>query len=196
LLVLVVLGLVTGCESPGRSLDKSAVDQIRDGQTTRAEVERIFGEPKEMTKSPAGKTLYHYERFYGPFNSGQAGMAAPFADESSLLILTVLFNPGDIVEKHLYSQTKPDVSRRMLRAGVKLGTDELARIVPEKTTRAELASWFGPHWSEELTLSGHTMVVWVYADAFNVTGRVAGQALQVIVDETGKVLTFRVTKQD
>ncbi len=108
----------------------------------------------------------------------------------------MLFNPGDVVEKHLFSHTKPDVSRRMLRAGRKLGTDELARIIPEKTTRAELTSWFGPHWSEELTLSGNVMVVWLYADGFNVTGRVAVQALQVIVDETGKVSTFRVTKQD
>jgi hypothetical protein len=47
-----------------------------------------------------------------------------------------------------------------------------------------------------LTLSGQVVVAWLYADAFNVTGRVDVQALQVILDDAGKVATFRVTKQD
>ena len=195
-LTLVVLGLVAGCESPGRSLAKSAVDQIQDGQTTRIQVDEIFGEPKQMTKSPAGKTLYYFERFYGPSESGSFGAATPFADESDLLILTVLFDSSDVVEKHLFSHTKPDVSRRMLRAGRKLGTEDLARIVPQKTTREELTSWFGPHWSEELTLSGQVLVMWLYADAFSVTGTVNIHALQVIMDDAGKVSTFRVTRRD
>jgi hypothetical protein len=115
-----VLILFTGCESPGRALAKSAVGQIRDGQTTRAEVDKIFGEPRQMTKSPAGKTLYAYHRFYGPSSTG-----GPFADESHLLVLTVLFSPSDVVEKHLFSHTRPNVSTRMGRAGREFTTEEL-----------------------------------------------------------------------
>ncbi|HEY0550724.1 MAG TPA: hypothetical protein VGF13_14055, partial [Verrucomicrobiae bacterium] len=62
-LVLLAFGLLAGCESPGRALEKSAVEKIRDGQTTKAEIDAIFGEPMQMTKSPAGHTLYYYKRF-------------------------------------------------------------------------------------------------------------------------------------
>ena len=188
--------LLAGCESPGRSLAKSAVDQIRDGQTTRAEIEKVFGEPLQMTKSPAGRTLYLYQRFYGPDMYHPSGIPAPRRDESNLFVLSVLFNPSDIVEKHLYSHTQPDIDRMRLSAGRKLGSEQLAKIQPQKTTRAELATWFGPHVVEFLTLDGRKQVNWEYADAYNIGGRVEVQALEVIVDDSGTVLSFRVTKRD
>ncbi len=191
-LALLAIGLLAGCETPGQALKKSEVEKIRDGQTTKAEVDKIFGQPTQMTKSPEGRTLYYYERFYGP--STQIG--TPFGDESNLLILSVLFNATGVVEKHLYSHTQPNVDRRMASAGHRLGPDELNRIIPKKTTRTELAAWFGAHWSEQLTLSGHRLVTWLYLDAFNLTSRVDVQALEVIVDDSDTVLNFRVTKKD
>jgi outer membrane protein assembly factor BamE (lipoprotein component of BamABCDE complex) len=188
--------LLAGCETPGRSLAKSAVDQIRDGQTTRPEIDKVFGEPMQMTKSPEGHTLYLYQRFYEPDHYNPSGFAAPRRDESNLLLLSVLFNPDGVVQKHLYSHTQPDIDRIHLSTGRKLGPEELGRIVPQKTTRDELASWFGAHWYEELTLSGHRLVAWLYADAYNVGGRVEVQALEVVLDDTGIVQTFRVTKRD
>jgi hypothetical protein len=149
----------------------------------------------QMTKSPAGRTLYLYQRYYGPDRYDPSNFA-PRRDESNLFLLSVLFSPEGIVEKHVCSHTQPDVDRIRRSAGRKLGQEELGRIVPEKTTRAELAAWFGPNWSEELTLSGHRLVVWLYADAYNVGGRVEVQALEVVLDDAGKVLTFRVTKRD
>jgi outer membrane protein assembly factor BamE (lipoprotein component of BamABCDE complex) len=195
-LLLLAFGFLAGCESPGRALAKSAVDQIRDGQTTKAEVEMVFGEPMQMTKSPTGSALYLYQRFYGPDRHDPSSFAAPRRDESNLLVLSILFNSAGIVAKHIYSHTQPDFNRVRQNTGRKLGQEELGRIVPEKTTRAELAAWFGPNWSEELTLSGHRLVVWLYADAYNVGGRVEVQALEVLLDEAGRVLTFRVTKRD
>lgn len=191
LLTLAILALATGCETPGQSLAKAAVDQIRDGTTTRGEIEKIFGQPKQMTRSPQGKTLYYYERFYGPSQSSMA-----FADEAHLMVLTVLFGANDLVEKHHYSHTKPDVNRRMARAGQKFESSDLARITPQKTTRAELNSWFGPHWAEQLTLSGHVMIVWLHVNAMNAIGRVETEALEVLMDNSGKVATFRVTRRD
>lgn len=195
LLLVTGVGFLTGCESPGRLLERSAVDQIRDGQTTRAEVDGIFGEPKQMTRSPAGQTLYYYRRFYGPFDYGRSSFTTPGQDEASLLILTVLFDPDDVVAKHLFSHTRPDVSRRLASAGRRLSAEELRRITPGKTTLAELGAWFGPCWSEQLTLSGARLVTWMRADAAMATGRVDVEALEVIVDENDKVASFRVTKQ-
>jgi outer membrane protein assembly factor BamE (lipoprotein component of BamABCDE complex) len=186
--------LLAGCESPGRSLAKSAVDQIRDGQTTQAEVDRIFGEPMQITRSPDGRTLYLYQRFYGPDRYNPS--LPPRRDESNLQLLSVLFNPAGVVQKHLYSHTQPNIDRIQLTTGRKLGSEDLGRITPGKTTRAELATWFGSHWSEELTLSGHRLISWLYADAYNVGGRVEVQALEVVLDDTGIVQTFRVTKRD
>ena len=190
------VAFLAGCESPGRSLAQSAVDQIRDGQTTRAEIEKIFGEPLQMTKSPAGKTLYLYQRFYGPDVYSRTSIASPRRDESHLFVLSVLFNPADVVEKHLYSHTLPDIDRLRLSAGRRLNSEQLAQIQPQKTTHAELATWFGPHVSEFLTLNGSRQVNWEYADAYNVGGRVELQVLEAIVDDAGTVQSFRVTKRD
>ena len=194
--MLLAVCLLAGCESPGRSLAKSAVDQIRDGQTTKAEVEKIFGEPMQMTKNPSGHTLYLYQRFYGPDHYDPSSYAPPRRDESNLLLLSILFNPEGIVQKHLYSHTQPNIDQIQLSTGRKLGQEELGRIAPQKTTRTELANWFGPHVSEELTLSGHRLVVWYYADAYNFSGRAEVQALEVVLDDAGLVQTFRVTKRD
>lgn len=195
-LALLTLGLVVGCETPGRSLAKSAVDQIRDGQTTQAEIDKTFGEPMQMSRSPEGRTLYYFQRYYGPDRVDSSGFAAPRRDEANLLILTVLFNSAGIVEKHLHSHTQPNIDRIQLSAGRKLGQDELKRIVPMKTTRAELGTWFGPHWSEELTLSGHRVIVWLYASGYNLSGGIEMQALEVVLDDAGTVHTYRVTKRD
>src|SRR6185369_8773944 len=181
---------VAGCETPGHSLDESAVAQIRDGLSTKADVGRIFGEPTQMTKSDAGKTLYYYERFYGPSARETA------FDESHLLVLTVLFDSAGVVEKHLHSHTKPDVSARTLRFGRKLDAEQLARIVPKKTKCADLESWFGPYALEMLTLNGDRLVRWEYANGYNVAGQMDSQILDVIVDEGGSVSIFRVTKRD
>ena len=188
--------LLAGCESPGRSLAKSAVEQIRDGQTTRAEIEKIFGEPLQMTKSPAGRTLYLYQRFYGPDMPSRTSIASPRRDESNLFVLSVLFSPADIVEKHLYSHTQPDIDRMRLSAGRKLSSEHLAKIQPQKTTRAELTTWFGPPVTEFLTLDGRKQVNWEYVDAYNIGGRMEVQVLEAIVGESGTVLSFRVTKRD
>ncbi|MBK8001188.1 MAG: hypothetical protein IPK15_21365 [Verrucomicrobia bacterium] len=195
-LLLLCLALLAGCETPGRSLAKSAVDQIRNGQTSKAEIDKIFGEPMQMMKSPEGRTLYLYQRFYEPDRYDPNGFASPRRDESNLLILSVLFDPTGVVEKHLFSHTQPDIDRTLWRTGRKLSAEDLARITPEKTTRAELAKWFGQHWSEELTLSGRRLVLWYYADAYNVGDRVEVQALEVLFDDAGTVLTLRVTKRD
>ena len=194
LFCLLTFCFLTGCESPGRALKQSAIAQIRDGQSTVADIEKIFGEPMQMTKSPNGAMLYYYERFYGP--SVMGGSTDPRRNESDLLGLSVLFNPSGVVQKHLYSHTRPDIDRRMLNAGQKLNADLLKNVTPRKTTREELAAWFGAPWSEQLTLSGHRLLLWLYADALNVTGRVDVQALEVVVDDRGTVLDFRVTKRD
>ncbi len=39
-------------------------------------------------------------------------------------------------------------------------------------------------------------MLWYYADAYNVGDRVEVQALEVLFDDAGTVLTFRVTKRD
>ena len=45
-LVLMVLPLmISGCASTGQQMDKSKVDQIKKGVTTRAELEQMFGVP-------------------------------------------------------------------------------------------------------------------------------------------------------
>ena len=143
-----------------------------------------------MTKSHEGKTLFYYERFYGP-----SAQASAFSDESHMLALSILFNSRDVVEKHLYSHTNPDVNRRSTRVGRKLSEHELARIVPGRTTRAELSTWFGPHWSDRLTFTGGRQLVWLYADGYTLASNVALQALEVLVDEAGTVQNFRTTNR-
>lgn len=195
-LAMTVAAMFCGCETPGHSLAESAVGQIRDGQSTRAEIDRVFGEPSQVTSSPDGRTLYLYQRYYGPDQFDPNGFAVPRRDEANLILLSVLFSPAGTVEKHLRSHTRPSIDRIQLSTGRKFSPEALARISPGKTTRADLTGWFGAQWSEQLTLSGHRLALWFHADAYNLSNGVETQALEVVMDDAGNVHTYRVTKHN
>lgn len=52
--------LLSSCVGMNRKLDSNAVSQIRNGQTTEAEVRRLLGSPDQITRTGDGRTTYLY----------------------------------------------------------------------------------------------------------------------------------------
>ena len=46
------LAVLCGCFSVGRQIDMAAVDQIKEGQTTKADLKKLLGSPDSMGRDP------------------------------------------------------------------------------------------------------------------------------------------------
>ncbi len=66
-IVLVMLATVAcgGCISMGKHIDQQSLAQIRIGVSTRAEVEKLFGSPQEISETPTGGKTLTYGHFSG-----------------------------------------------------------------------------------------------------------------------------------
>ena len=60
LALALMASLIAGCASYGRKLDESAVDKIKKGETTRAEVLKSLGSPDQMTRNGSGDVTFQY----------------------------------------------------------------------------------------------------------------------------------------
>lgn len=189
----VSLIFVLGCAAPGRFLGPAAVQQLHQGQS-RAEVVKIFGEPREVTTGAGNRTLYAYYRFDAPIGASNSDFISPFRDDAKARTLTILLNDQDGVEKFLFSESKPDLNRSSGRVGRKITAAELAKIESNKTTRQELCALLGPPYAEMLTLEGNIKLVWVYFEIM--AGGASSQDLEVLVDGGGKVVTFQQTRRE
>jgi len=194
-LVLSILGCFgIGCVSSGRLLTQSAIQKLREGQP-RNEVLQIFGEPEELIKGEGSHVLFLYRYFDVPIGaSSPGGIISPGRDEAKVRTLSVLFNEQDQVEKYLFSESKPNLSRMTGRLGYPISAEALSKIEPQKTTRQDLVARFGPPIAEELTLRGVRKLIWVYIE-YMATG-VQQQGVEVLLDDGDRVVSFRRTNSD
>jgi outer membrane protein assembly factor BamE (lipoprotein component of BamABCDE complex) len=59
LCILAAAALLCGCVSVGRKIDQSKVEQIKPGETTRAQVLQLIGSPDQMTTT-GGTVIFSY----------------------------------------------------------------------------------------------------------------------------------------
>jgi outer membrane protein assembly factor BamE (lipoprotein component of BamABCDE complex) len=147
----------TGCETPAQRLDSKAVETIKPGVTTRQEVLKEFGAPRE-TLTAGNRTLLIYKRFY----SGVPSHYGPTTD-SYLLVLSVLFNSDDrVLRKHYSSHALDTFYYGGRSVGTKIEDKTVAQIQPRVTTRKEALALLGEPTQETLTTGGHLVVDWAY----------------------------------
>src|SRR5690349_18072662 len=181
--------VLVGCSTAAKRLEPSLVNQIKEGVTSRREVERQFGKPQTAILGSNRKTLAVYE--YGRLN--------PTAEPTSLSVLptrmgtvflrtlTVLYSPTDTVEKAVFHESATPYERNMssVSAGLTIGEGDLAFIKGGSTTSAELRKRFGPPMGKTLTVEGQVVLLWYYGKA---TGRFEPrfkrQTLMVQVDSS------------
>lgn len=89
-----VLAAIVGCATVGNDFATHNVDQIRIGETTRAEIQELFGEPWR-TGIEDGKRTWTYGKYKW----------SAFGDAETT-DLVVRFNPDGTVSSYVYNTTE------------------------------------------------------------------------------------------
>jgi outer membrane protein assembly factor BamE (lipoprotein component of BamABCDE complex) len=118
------LTLPFGCASRGTAFDVDKLPLIEEGVTTRAEIERWFGQPITVRSRPSGFAIYRYfheeetRRDTGFFSRigrliaallGRPGVVSPVDVEYKNTVrheLVLLFDPDGIVTEVGYERTE------------------------------------------------------------------------------------------
>ncbi len=178
---------LAGCQTPAQRLARPAVEQVRDGVTTQAEVLREFGPPKETIRGD-GRTLLVYSR-------GRLGAPPHYApmEASQLTVVSFLFGPDDRLLRKLYShhEIQTTFGAGIITLGRDLSADAIDQIHPGRTTLEEAKRLLGEPTAEGLTLDGSLLVDWAFRDArFVGTGRF--QLFRVYFNEANVVTATKV----
>jgi len=188
LFVLALGCWLAGCVTPAERLDVEVIQTIREGISTRAEVEKLLDRPYSMVTGANGRTLAFYE--FADFS--RSGFAGP----RQLLTrrLSVLYNSDFVVERKLLSAsaTAYHVGWRD-RLGHPLDRSEVIQAMRPQVTRAELIERFGPPTVETLTIDGGTAGGWVALEqASGWRGGLREQILEVTFDENGVARDYKI----
>ena len=169
LIFVATMLLITGCSSPGRHLEPALVGQIREGVTTRQEVEKQFGQPRNTMNGSNRRTLVIYE--YGQLKPNAEPASASVLPTPMgtvwLRTLSILYDERNTVEKALFYQSTTPYERNMssISAGNVVGEKELASIKTGETTASDLRKSFGSPMSKTLNVDGELVLGWFYGKA-------------------------------
>jgi len=100
ILALVFLA-IGGCASVGTKIDMAQVQQIKKGSTTRADMERMFGKPMNVSLMPDGRTMAMW--FYSKASNNVQNFI-PVVNlvqtkiDTQTQTLQVFFSPDGVVE--------------------------------------------------------------------------------------------------
>jgi hypothetical protein len=98
--VLILLMVLSGCVwKGGQQVEQKAVEQIKKGVTTRAEVERLLGSPTSVTIIPGGHGRI---LMYSSWELKAVPLPVPFSPRSRTRnqMLQINLNKDDIVEDY------------------------------------------------------------------------------------------------
>ncbi len=168
------------------------MNQIQEGTTTRAEVEKTFGPPRRVARGANQKTLtlhsYHIDRH----NPGWVGVAEGIAGSIVLRNLTVLYDTNQVAEKFLFDQSSTTVRR--YKGGLYFGWSpanvDFSKIIKGITSRGELLLWYGVPTMQTMNTDGDRMLCWGYMGIgrFGIENR--EQEFRVVLDQDDFVKDF------
>ncbi len=169
LTLLIPLCVLSGCMTPGQSLDTKSIQQLHEGQS-QGEVHAIFGPPLESATGGNGNTLELFQFVSRKSTSGRIHRTAVFRT------LHVLYNAQGRVEKYRFhvGELRGNVGRDgKWRMGHPFDPVKLSGIQRGLTTRDELTAWFGPAAVEGLSIDGNPSASWYYGEGATLheTGR-------------------------
>ena len=120
--VVCVAVLLGGCATyqSGNDFNESQIDEIEQGQTTKADIEQWFGSPTGTgTQYIDGENMEHYTYSYSE-GGATAESYIPFVGaflggvEAESKTLHVYFNEEDVVRRHSYSEQSHDTQNTNL----------------------------------------------------------------------------------
>lgn len=192
----ILLIAITGCVSPAKKLDPSLVSQIKEGVTTRQEVETLFGQPREAATGANQKTLAYYRFQQAYRNPGWVGAYEGHLGSVGIRTLSVLYDNKETVEKFLVSQSNTVVSRdeNGISAGRIIPEETFAKIIKGITSKGEVIQWLGPATTKTLTVEGDQWFRWNFARKGRWAADNQVQEFGVIFDDENFVKDFGVIK--
>jgi outer membrane protein assembly factor BamE (lipoprotein component of BamABCDE complex) len=137
-LLCIIIGLaLVGCVSVGRKLDQSKVEQIKKGETSRAQVLQLVGSPEQIMRYGNGQTTFSYHFIRAtPKASNFIPIAGAFAGGAKVQneMLMVTFGTNGIVSDVVSTigATEADTG---FSAASAAGTNDLAPVVNSKRGR-------------------------------------------------------------
>ena len=118
---------LAGCYSTGRKIDQAAVDTIKKGETTRAQVINMLGSPEAITRTGSGDTVYIYNYIRSTAKPATfIPYIGPFVGGANIQhqMTSVTFGPDGVVKD--FSSTQGSTESGMgLAAGGKAETPEV-----------------------------------------------------------------------
>jgi len=139
-LVIITLGVWTGCTSLRETLDSSLLEKLHTGQN-RAEVLDVLGPPNSSAGGANGKTVDHYIHDELVFSASSAASAAR---DLKIRSVSVRYNASGKVERTLTydSRTPAAAYRTAAYAGRQVNPLDISKIKIGTTTRRELEQMF------------------------------------------------------
>jgi hypothetical protein len=159
--------LVSGCQSRP-PLNREALQQIKEGVSTRPEVEKMLGKADDVLSGANQKTLTMYQ-------DRRIRMKLHLLKdeyEYSFLSAYFLFEPEGILERKFVSdtQTTSTIQWGVRTVGEPITSDKLAKVIPKLTTYEQVRELFGPPISEALTINGAIVRRWTFLRETMISG--------------------------
>jgi outer membrane protein assembly factor BamE (lipoprotein component of BamABCDE complex) len=195
-LLVAIAGLfLCGCLSSARRLEPSVIGRIKEGSSSRADVEKLLGRPEELLIGSNRKTRAYYD-FIQPIISNDSSYHARRRNPGDILVrtLTLLYATDGSLEQKVYNETLTPVeqSRDYFMAGQRIGVATLDRLRKGNTTQEEVLALLGEPTVRTLTVEGHPLFIWYYAreDSHHHGMKRDFQRVLVWIDERGRVRDY------
>ena len=116
ILIVTLLLLVAGCASSGRKMDMSKMQDIRKGETTRAELTQWFGSPQYVGLDAEGRSTAQW-MYVHVANQGQnfipvvGAFTMGFDQQMQQLIVT--FDENNVVHNFTFNQSDTETGANL-----------------------------------------------------------------------------------
>jgi hypothetical protein len=187
--------LTGGCAVYDRRLEVDTVTRVRPGETTRKQVEKVLGPPREVVTLTNGFLARHY--FHGLRPSRDASRHHRKWQPGELLFrtLTLRYDDRQLLVRKLHDESVTPVFRTnaWLFAGSALTTETTSFVARGVTTGQELIRRLGEPASRTFETNGLPQLVWMSARVREKAwGDAIVDAFVVTLDERGVVGDFEL----
>ena len=192
--------LLAGCASYSKRLEVPTVKKIQPQQSTRADVEKLFGRPKESVVGPNEITVARY--FFREYHKSTDASWHNRRDNPGWILfrtLTIAYNRSNIVERKLHDESVTQIYRTnaWFHAGPSLTRESISFVKKGGSTETDLRAKFGEPASRTFDDNGHVMLLW-----FNIKTRETTwsnptvQRLKVVLDNLSVVQDYALVEHE
>jgi hypothetical protein len=192
--------LLAGCASYAKRLEVPSVKKLQPQQSTRADVEKLFGRPKETVVGPNEVTIVRY--FFHEFHKSTDASWHNRRDNPGEILfrtLTLAYNRSNIMERKLHDESVTQIYRTnaWFHAGPSLTPESISFVKRGVSTETDLRAKLGEPASRTFEDNGHIMLLW-----FNIKTRETTwsnptvQRLKVVLDDRNVVQDYALVEHE